>query len=150
MLNWTGQLLHLEGDCERVHHIILLSHLVGKATSPSFDLVERELFLVISRLANVYLLVRWKVARSSLRVSREEHHKTPVLDLLDAVVTVLARLDNLMLIEVLLEPMDCLLWPIVPAGIHPLLARGILPNTIDLSDDGFPHIIEVRKMNPIT
>jgi hypothetical protein len=122
VLNGARHLSQVPGHIEEVHFVILLANLVRQAACPSLDLVELELLLVVPCLAHVHGLVCWQPTRPAPRISRDEHDKAAVLDVFDAVVAVLTRLDHLVFVEVLVEPMDCLLRAVIPAHVHPFLA----------------------------
>lgn len=117
--------LQRERGFEEVHLVILVPDLVRKAARPCLDLVEPVVVFVVSRLANVHSLVPGKSSWSSAVVSCNVHHKTSVLDLIDVVVAVTARLDDLVLPEVLVESMYRLLGSVVPTHIQLLLPRHI-------------------------
>jgi hypothetical protein len=150
MLDGTRNLLHLSRCIKQIHLVILLSHFIWHTTSPRLDLVQLELFLVVSSLTYVDLLVCWKSSRTALVVSSEEHDEAAINDFFNLVVTILTSLHNLVFIEVLLETMDSLFWPVIPASINPLLAFSILPCAVDLGNNRLGNIILVREMNPIS
>jgi len=122
MLDGTRHLSQVARHIEQVHLIILVAHLVRQAARPSLDLVELELLLVVPRLAHVHGLVCRQPARPPPGKAGDEHDKAAVLDIVDAVVAVLARLDHLVLIKVLVEPVNRLLRAVIPARIYPFLA----------------------------
>jgi hypothetical protein len=74
--DWGWELLHFLGVIKEVHLIIAITHLVGQATCPGFDLVELVSFLVVSSLAYVDLDVSRQATRSSFEVAGCEHDKT--------------------------------------------------------------------------
>ena len=136
VLNRTGDLSQIPRRIEQVHLVILVAHLVRQAARPSLDLVELELLLIVPGLAHVHRLTHRQPARPASWVAGDEHDETAVLDIVDAVITILARLDHLVFEKVLVKPVDCLLRAIVPARIYPFLACCVRPCLVDLSDNG--------------
>ena len=65
---------------------------------------------VVSSFADVNLLVGRKVAGTAFVVTCNEHDETPVHYLVDAMVSILASLDNLIFEEVPVETVHGLLW----------------------------------------
>ncbi len=121
MLDRARDLLQFVRNIKQVHLVVLISHLIGDAARPRLDLVELELLLVVPRLAHVHSLIQRQASGPALVVSRDEHDEAAVDHLFDAVVSVLTRLDHLVLEEMLVVPMDRLLRAIVPAGVDPFL-----------------------------
>lgn len=150
MLDGTRNLPQLPRHGKQVHLVILVADLVGHAARPCLDLVELELLLVVSGLADIDGLALGEPSWPTFGVSGDEHDEATVVNFLDAVVTILARLDDLVLKEVLLKPMDRLLGAVVPAGIHPLVANTILPGPINLGNNRFPWVVGVGNMDPVT
>jgi hypothetical protein len=58
-------------------------------------------------------------------------------------VSILASFDNLIIVEMLLEAMNCLLWTIIPTGVDPLLAFRILPRSVDLGDYRLGNVVGI-------
>jgi hypothetical protein len=108
------------------------------------------LFLIVSRFADIDILVEWEVPRAAFVVSSEEHDEAAVYYFINWVIAILARLDYFILIEVPIETMDSLLRSIVPTCIDPLSTILILPGTIDLSHNRLSEIVGIHKMHPVT
>ena len=107
------------------------------------------LLFVVSRFADVDGLVLRESARPSLTKPRYEHNAAPISAFLDSMVAILARLDDFILEEVLFKPVDCLIGPIVPTCVHPLLARIVCPYAVYLGHDGLGQVIDVGDVNPV-
>lgn len=107
------------------------------------------LLFVVSCLANVNLFVGREVARSTFVVASEEHDETAIYNLVDGMIAILSSLDNLILIEVAIEAVDGLLGTVIPAGIDPLVALGILPCAVDLGDNRLGEVVCVLEVNPV-
>lgn len=150
VLDWTGHLSQSTRDVKQVHLIVLLANFVGHAAGPSLDLVEPVLLFIVSRLTDVDIFVLGEPPRPTLVETGYEHDETPIYDFVDAMVTVLARLDNLVLQKVLLKSMHSLFGAVIPAGVHPFLSRLVLPGSVYLSNNGFRQIVRVGDMDPIT
>lgn len=145
----TRELLHLLRSIEKIHFVVLLSHFIRETTCPSLDLVKFVLLLIVAGFTNVDLLVRGKVAWSTLVVSCKEHDETTINDLVYRMIAILPGLYHFILVEMLVESMHGLFRAIVPASIDPLPAILILPCSIDLRHDGFREIIRVLYVYPI-
>lgn len=136
VFDWTGYLLHLTRNIKQIHLVIFVPHLVRNTTGPCLDFVEVELFFVVPRLADVDVLIWRKPPGTSLVEPSDEHYVAAVDNVCNRMVAVLACLDHLVYIKVFLETMNCLLWPVVPTSINPLLASTILPCAEYLSNNG--------------
>ena len=150
VFDWAGNLLDPPRDIEEVHFVVLLPHFVRKATRPGFDLVQLVLLLVVSRFTNINVLLRGQASRSSPIVAGNEHDEAAIHNLFDAMITVLARFDHFVGIEMLLDMMNSLLWAVIPAGIDPFFPFGVLPCTIDLCHDRLRDIVGVLDVSPVT
>jgi hypothetical protein len=107
------------------------------------------LCLVVPAFAYINILVWRKPSWSTFVVTREEHDKAAVDNLIDWVVAVLARLEDFVVEEMSIKPMHCLLRAIVPASIDPFSTIGILPRSIYLSNDGLCQVVGVLNVNPV-
>lgn len=150
VLDGAGHLSQPVGNRIEVHLIIALPNLVRDAAGPRLDLVELVLLFIVPRLADIDLLAHGEATRPSFVEARHEHDEASVQNLIYAMVTVLTRLDNLILEEVFLEAVDGLLGSVIPAGVDPLLPRFVLPSSIYLGDNRFRQVVRVRDVNPIT
>jgi len=110
---------------EEVHFVVSLPYFVRQAAGPRLDLVEPEFLLVVPRFAEVNGLVCSQTPWSTLGVAGDEHDKAAIFNLLDAVVSILASFDHLILVKVLIEAMHRLFWSVVPARVHPSLTGSI-------------------------
>ncbi len=146
----AGDLPQGARNLEQVHLVVSLAHLVRQAARPSLDLIELVLILVVACLANVDSLVRREAPRAAFVVPGDEHDEAAVLYLVDTVVTVLARLDHLAVVEEFIIAVDGLFGAIVPARIYPLLPCAVLPRPEDLRYDRFLEIVGIANMNPVT
>ena len=108
------------------------------------------LLLVVTRFADVDLLIGGKTTGSTFVVAGMEHDKTTIYDFVNLMVSILTSLDDLIWIEMLVKAMDCLLRTIVPAGIDVSRSRRILPGAKDLRNNWLGQIIRVLNMHPIT
>jgi hypothetical protein len=147
--DWTWDFLQLPRRIEEVHHVILVSDLIRQAAGPGLDLVQLVVLLVVTRFADVDLLILGKVSRSALVVSCHKHDKAAVDYLINTVIAVLACLDHLVFEEMSVKSMHSLLWTVVPARVHPLPAICVLPCAVDLSHDRLGEIIYVLDVYPV-
>lgn len=145
----AGELLHPQGLRERIRDVVLLPDFVWHTARPCLDPGKSALLLVVPRLADIHALTGRQPTGASFEETRHEHDKAPINDLLDGVVAVLRRLGDLVLIEVLVLVVHGLLGAVVPAGVDPALALGVLPEPEDLSNDGLGQIICVVDVNPV-
>lgn len=135
---------------EQVHLVVLATDLVGHAAGPRLDLAEASLVLVVARLADVDAPVGREAARAAFEEARVEHDEALLNDALDGVVAILARLCDLVLVKVLVEPVHRLLWVIVPACVDHALAVAVLPRAEDLGNDGLVVGVSVLNMDPVS
>ena len=138
------------GLVEQVHLIIFISNLVRQTTCPCLYFVHLVSLLIISRFADIYFLSRTKATRSPSAKASDKHDEAPVNDLVNSMISILTRLDNLFRKKVLFELMDRLLGSVVPASVDPIFAVAVLPGTIDLSNDRFRHIVGILDVYPIS
>lgn len=150
VLNRARNLPQRTCDIVQIHFIVSISDFVGEAACPGLDLIELELFFVVSRLANIDLLLGRETTRSSLVKSSNKHDKASVKNFASLMVPVLTGFDDFVLIELLVEPVDGLLRSIVPASVEPAQAFAILPNSVYLSDSWFCEVIGIANVNPIS
>lgn len=149
MLDGTGDFSQLARHLKQVHFVVSFADFVRNATRPCLDLGEAKLFLIVPCLADIYFLVWGKPTGSALRKSRDEHDEAAVDNLFYAVVAILPCLDHFLLVEMLLESMHRLFWTIVPACVDPDLSGRILPNPIELGNNGFGQVIVVTNVYPV-
>jgi hypothetical protein len=134
---------------KEIHLIVFLADLIRKAARPRLDFVEFVLFLIIARFANINVFIVWKSAGATLIMPCEKHNETPIDYFVNMMVSILACLNNLVLVEMSFKSMHCLLRPIIPASINPLLAVRILPSTVNLSDNRLCNIIGILNVDPV-
>jgi len=79
-----------------------------------------------------------------------EHNEAPAFNLFDPMVSILAGLHNLVLIEMLVESVNGLFRPVIPACVDPILTGRIRPRFEYLCHDGLIQVIWIANMNPIT
>lgn len=150
MLDGTWDFPELARRVEKIHFVVPLADLIRKAACPCLDLIQFMLLLIIPRFAHVDFFIHREPTRSSPVVPGYEHNKAPVYDFIDAMITVLTRLDNFFLEEVLFKSVDRLFRSVIPACVHPLLTRAILPGTVYLSYDRLGQVISICDVNPVT
>ena len=117
----TGEFSKVPRLVKQIHLVVFVPHFFRQAAGPGLDFVEAELVLVVSRLTNVYRLVPWQTTGTPPRVACDEHDETAVLNILKHVIAILAGFYHFVFIEMLVKPMNGLLWSIIPASIHPSL-----------------------------
>lgn len=142
-------LLHLERPRIQVHLIVFLAHLVRYTASPRLDAVEDMSLFVVTRLANVDLLLWWEASRTALVVTRVEHHEAAIHNVLSRVIAVPASLHHFVLVEALRGSVHRLLRAIVPARIDPLLLCLVLPHSVDLGHYGLFQVVRVADVDPV-
>lgn len=117
----TGEFPKIPRLVKQIHLVVFVPHFFRQTAGPGLDFVEAELVLVVPRLTHVYCLVSWQSTRPSPRVPCDEHDEAAVLNVLKHVVAILTGFYYFVFIEMLVKPMDGLLWSIIPASIHPSL-----------------------------
>lgn len=133
----------------QVHLVILLANFVRQTAGPRFDTVKSIPILIVPCFADVDLLVWRESSRPTLVVPRMKHHKASIHNIVNQMVSILARLHHFVLVEALGHAMDGLFGPVIPTCVDPLLAGFVLPQAVDLGDNGFAQIVRVPDMNPI-
>lgn len=149
VLNWAGYLLHLVGNIEQIHLIVFIPYFIGNTARPRFNLVEVEFFFVISRLADVNILVWGKSPGTAFIKPCDKHNVAAINDICNRMVAVLACLHHLALVKVFFVSMDRLLRSVVPTGINPLLALTILPCAEYLSNNRLCQVIGIANVYPV-
>ena len=149
MLDRTWNLPHSSWDIKQVHFVVFISHFIGDATCPCFDLVESEFFLIVARFAHVHVFVGRKTPWSTLIKAGYKHDKATVKQLANLMVSILSRFDDFVFEEKLFVSVDCLLRAVIPARIDPFLPSPILPGPEYLCDNWFSQVIWIPNMNPI-
>lgn len=149
VLDWAGYLLHLVGNIEQIHLIVFIPYFIGNTARPRFNLVEVEFFFVISRLADVNILVWGKSPGTAFIKPCDKHNVAAINDICNRMVAVLACLHHLALVKVFFVSMDRLLRSVVPTGINPLLALTILPCAEYLSNNRLCQVIGIANVYPV-
>ena len=106
--------------------------------------------LIIPSFANVDLFIRREAARATLVKPSDKHYEASIDDLINVMISVLARFDYFALVKMTIKSMNRLFRPVIPTCIHPFLAIRVLPGAINLRDNRFREIIRVLNMDPIT
>lgn len=107
------------------------------------------LLFIVPRFADIDFFVLGKTARSALVVTRYEHDKASVDDFFNAMISILACLDNFVLKKVLFKPMNSLFGAVVPAGVDAIFPGFVNVSAIYLRNNGFGQVVGVGDVHPI-
>lgn len=149
MLDGARHLFYAAGHVEEIHFVVFVSNFVGYAACPGFNFVESILLLVVPRLTHIHVFAWREPSRSTLVEAGDEHDEAAIQDVAYLVVTILSCLHHFMFEKVLLMPVNCLFWSVVPACIDPLLPSAVLPGPKNLCNYGLGQVVRVANVDPV-